>query len=171
MVTATIVNEIAEHCTCPLSTMDVFGDTVSCDNTGHVIYRAGIATSTQMDSDELRIILNDWFTETSTLTVNGSVLQVDQSCSLIFSSFDDAACGTTSDMSPDVDSTTDQSVIPLLASIVGGIVVGAVIITIIIVILVVRCRGKTDKIRYALEINFDADATISCLIGQEVIHL
>lgn len=162
MVTATIVNEITEHCTCPLSTVDVFSDTISCDDTGHVIYRAGIATSMQLDSDELRIILNDWFTETSTLTVDGSVLQVDQSCPLMFSSFDDATCGSTSDMSPGVDSTTDQNIVPLLAGIVGGIVVGAVIITIMIVVLVVKCRGKTDKIRYSLEISFDTDATISC---------
>ena len=148
-MTATIVNEISEHCTCPLSTVDVFSDTISCDNTGLVTYRAGIATSTQLNSDEIRIILNDWFTETSTLTVDGSVLQVDPSCPLIFSSFDDAICDSTSDMSPDVDSTTDQNVV-LLAGIVGGIVVAAVIITIMIVILVVKCRGKTDKIRYVL---------------------
>ena len=149
------MNEIVEHCACPLSTADVFSDTISCDNTGHVIYRAGLATSTQLDAEKIRTILNEWFAQTSMLSVDGSVLQVDQSCPLILSSFNDTICGSTSDMSPDVDSTSDQNVVPLLAGIVGGIIVGAVIITIMVVILVVKCRGKTDKIRYALEISFN----------------
>ena len=155
MVTAIIVNEIAGHCACPFSAVDVFSDTISCDDTGHVIYRAGLATSTQLDVEEIRTILNEWFAQTSALTVDGSVLRVDQSCPLIFSSFGDAICVSTNDVSPDTDSTSDQNIVPLLAGIVSGIIIGAVIITIMIVILVVKCRGKTDKIRYALKISFD----------------
>ena len=145
-MTATVVNDIAEHCGCPLSSANVFDDGISCDNAGHVIYRAGVTTSAQLNAEELSSVLDEWFTQTSMLTVDGSILQVDRSCPLILTSFDDPICRTTT--SPD-SSNSEQNVVPLLAGIIGGIIIGAVIVTILAVILVVKCRGKTDKIRYA----------------------
>ena len=146
MVTAAVVSDIAEHCGCPLSSANVFDDIISCDNTGHVIYRAEVTTSTQLDIEEIRSVLDEWFTQTSSLTVDGNVLQVDRSCPLILTSFDDPICRTTT--SPD-SSNSNQNVVPLLAGIIGGIIFGAVIVTILAVVLMVKCRGKTDQIRYA----------------------
>ena len=147
VITPAIVNDIIEHCTCPLSTADTFSDTISCDNEDHVIYRAGFTTSARLDAEEILTILNAWAAQTSTLVVDGSPLQVDHNCPLVLSSFDDPTCSSTSSGSPDSDSNID--VIPVLAGIIGGIIIGGVLITILIVILVIKCRGKTDKIRYA----------------------
>lgn len=151
-MTATIVNEITRYCACSLSAVDIFSDTISCDNNDHVIYRAGLAAS-MLDAEETHTILNEWLTQTSTLALDGSLLQVDHNCPLVLSSFDDPICSSTTVVSPDVDSSSDGSIIPLLAGIIGGIIIGGVLTTILVVILVIMCRGKTDKIRYALSVN------------------
>lgn len=149
MMTAAIVNDIIGHCACPLSSVDLFSDTISCDNKDHVIYRAGLSTSAQLATEEILTILKEWTAQTSTLVVDGSSLQIDHSCILALSSFDDPTCGSTSP--PGAGSNSD--VIPILAGIIGGIIIGGVLITVLVVILVITCRGKTDKIRYALPLS------------------
>ena len=148
MMTAAIVNDIIGHCACFLSSVDLFSDTISCDNKDHVIYRAGLSTSAQLATEEILTILKEWTAQTSTLVVDGSSLQIDRSCTLVLSSFDDPTCDSTSASPPGAGSNSD--VIPILAGIIGGIIIGGVLITVLVVILVIKCRGKTDKIRYAL---------------------
>lgn len=151
-ITSAIVDSIIEHCACSLSTADTFSDTISCDNEDHVIYRAGLTTSARLDAEEILTILNAWATQTSSLVVDGSPFQVDHNCPLVLSSLDDPTCSSsTSSGSPASDS--NSNVIPVLAGIIGGIIIGGVFITILIVILVIKCRGKTDKIRYALPLS------------------
>jgi len=147
-MTVAIVNEITEQCACSLSTMDVFGDSISCDNAGAVIYRGGFGTSTQLDAEEISTILSRWIAQTSMLTVDGSPLQIDHNCPLILSSFDDPTCSSTSPDVP-ISPSSEQNIAPLLAGIIGGVIVLVVCAT-VTVILVIKCRGKTDKIRYAL---------------------
>lgn len=151
MMTVTILNEITEHCACPLTAVDVFSDNISCDDNDHVIYRVGLATSMELHAEEIHTVLNEWITQTSTLVVNGSLLLVDHTCPLILSSFNDPICSSTSAASPDVDS---KNFIPLLAVIISFIVIGGVFIIILVIILMIKCRGKTDKIRYALSLTF-----------------
>ena len=150
-MTAAIVNDIIGHCACPLSSVDLFSDTISCDNKDHVIYRAGLSTSAQLDTEEILTILKEWTTQTSTLVVDGRSLQIDRSCTLVLSSFDDSTCDSTSANPPGAGSNSD--VIPILAGIIGGIIIGGVLITVLVVILVIKCRGKTDKIRYVLPLS------------------
>lgn len=154
VVTAMIINGIGGECGCPLSAVDIFSDDISCGSTGHVIYRAGLAASSQLDTEQLHTALNEWIAQTSTLVIDNSLLQVDHDCPLVLSSFDDPICSSTTTESPDTNSNSDRNIIPLLVGAIGGIIVGAVSITIVIVILIVKCRGKTDKIRYALNGKF-----------------
>ena len=108
-----------------------------------MIYRAGLGASIQLDSDEIQAALSEWIAQTSMLIVDGSPLQVDRTCPLILSSFDDPVCGSTSDEAP----ASSKNIVPILAGVISSVIIGAVVITIVIVVLVVKFRGKTDKIR------------------------
>lgn len=147
-MTDAIMNAISEHCACNLSIMDVFNDRISCNDHGDVIYRAGLGSSMQLDAGEISILLSKWGMETSALAVDGSLLQVDQNCPLILSSFDDPACGATNNNIPK-SSTPSSNIVPLLVGVISGVIIGAVVITIVVLVLVFKYRGKTDKIRYA----------------------
>ena len=141
-----MISDISNACGCSLSIEDIFNDAITCD-TDNMVYRAGIGATSQLSANNVVTIMNNWIEHSSALLIDGDTLEIDfdPSCPLVISSLTEPVCG-----SSDGTSGSSKTSAPLLAGIIVGVCIVLVVTVILIVILVFKCRGKTDKIRYAL---------------------
>ena len=108
--------------------------------------------------------MNNWIEQSTALIINGDTLEIDinPSCPLLISSLTEPACG---DISGGTSEPTSETSAPLLAGIIAGVCVLLVVIVVLIIIVVFKCRGKTDKIRYALFCGMDVCAVYTHTSG------
>ena len=140
-----IVTDISQNCNCPLTTEDVFGDTILC-GAGSMVYRAGIGATSQLSATDITTIMNNWMEQSSVLIIDGDTVEIDfdPSCPLLISSLTEPVCDGS-------DGTSRSSAsAPLLAGIIVGVCVVLIVMVILIFIVMFKCQRKTDKIRYAL---------------------
>ena len=124
---------------------------VCSDASSHfVTYRSGVsATSDDVGSQMLVSYIEDWVSSGPTVHVRGTLMKIDNECSVSITSYVDDLCAdvatTASEISASTSTNNSQQSTDISGAIVGGILSVLVIAISQIVLVVLLCRGCHGK--------------------------
>ena len=144
-ISTAIVSNINQHCQCGFSRENVTNGVFRCfpASPQAVTFRAVLHGGTKASSSELSSYIEQWIGNDITIPIQSILINVDSSCMVVISSFDDGECQI------DSEKHTNNS----SSAVIGGTVAGLLLLLIlssavVIALLIMLWRRKKHHGRY-----------------------
>ena len=142
-ISTAIISNINQHCQCGLSIGNITNGVFRCfpASPQAVTFRAILHGGTKVSSSELSLYIERWIRNDVTIPVQNVLINIDSSCMVAISSFDDGECQVNSEQH-----TNNSS-----SAIIGGTVAGLLLLLILssaVVILSLVILRKKHHGRY-----------------------
>ena len=134
-----IAQRVRRDCQCALTTDYITAERLTCDDqeTTHVIYRARISSAPDVANTDLINNLQLWVTSGgASVTLESIQLNLDPSCAVLISSFDDPICPAPTEPTLPTNSLTNASQ-GLDNNIFIYVILGLVVFVIILIVVLV----------------------------------
>ena len=145
------MNAVTDMCSCTFDDSNILNQEFSCrslENT--VVFRAEIlytALPTDHNADDFVVFISDWVqSETPTVVVDGTRLDVEATCPTELESFDSFDCGAKEQPETSVgdygESSDEIVTLANLAVVIGGVCALAIIVSITVIISIILCTKR-----------------------------
>ena len=137
-ISTAIVSNINQRCQCGLSRENITNGVFRCfpASPQAVTFRAILHGGTKASSSELSSYIEQWIGNDITITIQSILINVDSSCMIAISSFDDGECQI------DLEKHTNNSSSAIIGGTVAGLLLLLILSTAVVVALLIMLRRR-----------------------------